>query len=141
MDWYRLAHKWGKPVRWLKKNMYSKEWLRHRAYMEMEPNMFNPMWYYFAQLTAEIAKGHAKKGDSKSINPLKRLITFITKKRYAPTKHIDPSTVKIEGRRELSPEVMARTLASKRAWFLACGLRLDGTMGDRKLKRRRLPRR
>src|SRR5688572_15899647 len=106
--------------------MYAQEWMRHRAYMNLEPNEFNALFYYLAALTAEVAKGHSKKG-AKGTKTNDRLIKFVLKK-----KRVVPVVPKFDDDEDkgidLPPEVRERMIASKRTWFAAAGLNSKGEL-------------
>jgi hypothetical protein len=144
MDWHRLAVKLGKTVREVQTGqrcvMSAWEWMLWRAYMQLEPNLFNPIHYYFAALTAEVAKGHSKK-NAKGLSLKDRLIKFVLKK--IRRKVVDDYEVdKRETMRDyddrndswprdkdgnrLPKSVVAKMRVSKGAWFRAGGLNKEG---------------
>jgi hypothetical protein len=147
MDWHRLAWQFGKTIYELqtgrKREMRVMEWIRWRAFMELEPNLFNPIHYYFAALTAEVARGHSKRG-AKGTKMLDRLIKFVSKKiirspiipSYSPDRDGTQSDYE---NRNLPPEVVERMRQSKGAWFAAAGLDRFGKYRGRRFNRRLPP--
>lgn len=104
MDWFHLANRLHLPVQLTKWLTTSKEFARWKIYARLEPNVFNPLFYYFAELIAEVAKGHSK---GKATKREHRLIKFVLKK-VAPKYDL----------KALAPEQReARNRASKAAWF------------------------
>jgi hypothetical protein len=58
--WHRLAVKLGWPVQLLQRLTTSKEFNRWKTYLAMEPNEFNPLFYYLAAIAFIIARVNAK---------------------------------------------------------------------------------
>ncbi len=159
LDWHRLAVKLGKTIPELKtgksRMMWATEWLYWRAFMQLEPNLFDPIHYYFAALTAEVARGHSKKG-AKGLSLKDRLIKFVLKKikREDSTpveEEVDPKrTMKDYNERNdnrprtpdgrlIPPDVVSRMRSSKAAWFAAAGLNTKGEYTRKKRKAAPLP--
>lgn len=102
--------------------------------MRQKPNDFNPLFYYLAALTAEVAKGHTKGKRGTTIK--ERLLKFIQEEVAIPQTPI-PNEEYDSG--ELPPEVLNRMNQSKAAWFSVSGLNNHG-QPNRKRSKRLVPR-
>ena len=144
MDWHRLAVKLGKTVRELqtgrREPMRSWEWMLWRAFLLLEPNLFDKQDYYFAALTAEVARGHSKSQRGTSLKD--RLIKFVVsvKSSFHDAELDSGSTMKgYETQRDnvrtpdgriIPPHIVARMRQSKGMWFGASGLDKHGKVRD-----------
>lgn len=147
MEWHILAVKLGKTVRELRTGrrepMRAWEWMLWRAFLLLEPNLFDKHDYYMAALTAEVARGHSKK-NQKGTSLKDRLIKFIVKKvkrvvennyEYDEEKtmrmyHDKRDIVRAPDGRIIPPHVVTQMKRSKGAWFRTSGLNRQGKVTE-----------
>ena len=76
--WYRLASHLGMPVQQVKQMTSSSDFMNWMVYLEEEPNRFNALYFYLAQIAAEVRRSFVKHPDKVKTNDF--IIKFTDKK-------------------------------------------------------------
>lgn len=76
--WYRLASHLSMPVQQVKQMTSSSDFTNWMVYLEEEPNKFNALYFYLAQIAAEVRRSFIKHPDKVKTNDF--MIKFVDKK-------------------------------------------------------------
>lgn len=121
--WYRLALKLQWPVQLLQKMTTSKEFLRWQVILEREPNWFDPLHYYLANIVNTLRNINRKKG-AKASKLESCLLKFQEPKRRKPRK---------------AKTVEEQIEDQKKRWFRASGLNSKGEPKKGRVQTRQPP--
>ena len=79
--WYRLASHLSMPVQQVKQMTSSSDFINWMVYLEEEPNKFNALYFYLAQIAAEVRRSFIKHPDKvKTKNFIIKFIKIVDKK-------------------------------------------------------------
>jgi len=100
LGWFRLASHLHSPIQLVKKRTSSTDFVDWIVYLNEEPNRFNPLFMYIAQLTAELRRSWVTSAHAKKVKTEDFIIKFVDKKEV----------------------VKQKAKASKKAWFGFLGM-------------------
>jgi len=86
LSWFRLASHLHLPIQHVKQTTSSLDFTNWIVYLNEEPNRFNALYNYFAQLTAEIRRSWITSAAAKSIKTSDFIIEFVDKKEIVKQK-------------------------------------------------------
>jgi len=100
LNWFRLASHLHSPIQYVKQTTSSLDFTDWIAYLSEEPNRFNALYMYIAQLTAEVRRSWVTKTARQKTETSDFIIKFVEKK-----------------------DVIERQATSKRSWLGFLGIK------------------
>jgi len=79
LSWFRLASHLSMPIQYVKQTTSSLDFTNWIVYLNEEPNRFNALYMYLAQLTAEIRRSWVKQSDVRKVKASAFIIKFVDK--------------------------------------------------------------
>ena len=86
LSWFRLASHLHSPIQYVKQTCSSLDFTNWIIYLNEEPNRFNALYTYIAQLTAEIRRSWIRQSQIKDIKTNDFIIKFVNEKELIKTK-------------------------------------------------------
>ena len=86
LGWFRLASHLHSPIQLVKRTTSSTDFVDWMVYLNEEPNRFNPLFMYIAQLTAELRRSWVTSAYAKNTKTEDFLIKFVDKKEVIKQK-------------------------------------------------------
>lgn len=104
-NWFRLASHLSMPIQQVKQMTSSTDYMNWMIYLNKEPNRFNPLYSYLAQIAAEIRRSFVKSPDK--VETENFIIKFVDKK----------------------SKIKQKAEQSKSSWLRWLGIKRDKTNG------------
>ena len=86
LGWFHLASHLHSPIQLVKRTTSSTDFVDWMVYLNEEPNRFNPLFMYIAQLTAELRRSWVTSAYAKKTRTEDFIIEFVDKKEVIKQK-------------------------------------------------------
>jgi len=86
LSWFRLASHLHSPIQYVKRTTSSLEFTDWIVYLNEEPNRFNALYMYIAQLTAEVRRSWIKQSEIRKTKASDFVIKFVDEKTLVKQK-------------------------------------------------------